>query len=206
MRSARATVANGWSGYFQKVLKGVGLRSSRRSLGKAPLEWNHSAAWGDPANWVTLTGSYVNLPAVIIVVIVTAILVKGISESAGFNALMVFIKVAAVLFVIVVGAFFINPANWTESVAPDGRTGFAPFGWGGFSFFGIEQLTIGQRVEGRPVGMLAGAAIIFFAYIGFDSVSTHAEEAQNPQAGRARSGSSPRWSSAPSSTSPSSPC
>ena len=182
-----ATVANGWSGYFQKVLKSIHVAFPNidvtfpESIGKAPLEWNHSAAWGDPANWVTLTGSYINLPAVIIVVIVTAILVKGISESAGFNALMVFIKVAAVLFVVLVGAFFINPANWTQSVAPDGRTGFAPFGWGGFSFFGIEQLTIGQRVEGRPVGMLAGAALIFFAYIGFDSVSTHAEEARNPQ-------------------------
>jgi APA family basic amino acid/polyamine antiporter len=175
-----ATVANGWSGYFQKVLKGVGLHLPE-AIGKAPLEWNHSAAWGDPGNWVTFTGSYINLPAVIIVAIVTAILVKGISESAGFNALMVFIKVGAVLFVVLVGAFYINPANWTESVAPDGRGGFAPYGWGGFSFFGIEKLTIGQLVEGRPVGMLAGAALIFFAYIGFDSVSTHAEEAKNPQ-------------------------
>jgi basic amino acid/polyamine antiporter, APA family len=175
-----STVANGWSGYFQKVLKGVGLHFPE-VIGKAPLEWNHSAAWGDPSNWVTFTGSYVNLPAVVIVIIVTAILVKGISESASFNALMVFIKVAAVLFVILVGAFFINPANWTQSVTPDGRTGFAPFGWGGFSFFGFESLTIGQRVEGRPVGMLAGAALIFFAYIGFDSVSTHAEEAKNPK-------------------------
>ena len=175
-----ATVANGWSGYFQKVLKGVGLHLPE-AIGKAPLEWNHSAAWSDPANWVTLTGSYINLPAVIIVFIVTAILVKGISESAGFNALMVFIKVGAVLFVVLMGAFFVNPANWTESVAPDGRGGFAPYGWGGFSFFGIEKLTIGQVVEGRPVGMLAGAALIFFAYIGFDSVSTHAEEAKNPQ-------------------------
>ena len=175
-----ATVANGWSGYFQKVLKGIHL-TFPESLGKAPLEWNHSAAWGDPANWVTLTGSYINLPAVIIVFIITAILVKGISESAGFNALMVFIKVGAVLFVVLVGAFFVNPANWTENVSPGGRGGFAPYGWGGFSFFGIEQLTLGQRVDGRPVGMLAGAAIIFFAYIGFDSVSTHAEEARNPQ-------------------------
>jgi basic amino acid/polyamine antiporter, APA family len=175
-----ATVANGWSGYFQKVLKGIGLHFPDM-IGKAPLEWNHAASWGEPSKWVTLTGSYVNLPAVIIVVIITAILVKGISESAGFNAMMVFIKVAAVIFVVVVGAFFINPANWTQSAAPDGRGGFAPYGWGGFSFFGIEQLTIGERVNGRPVGMLAGAALIFFAYIGFDSVSTHAEEARNPK-------------------------
>src|SRR5206468_2717962 len=81
-----------------------------------------------------------------------------------------------------VGMFFVNPANWTQNAEPTtGRGGFAPYGYGGFSFFGIEQLTVGEWVKGRPVGMLAGAAIIFFAYIGFDSVSTHAEEARNPQ-------------------------
>ncbi len=114
----------------------------------------------------------INLMAVLVVLVVTAVLVKGISESAGFNALMVFIKVAAVVFVILVGAFFINPDNWT--------TNFAPYGWTGVSFFGIPLM--GQEnASGEPVGMLAGAAIIFFAYIGFDSVSTHAEEAKQPQ-------------------------
>jgi len=113
----------------------------------------------------------INLPAILVVALITAVLVKGISESAGFNALMVFIKLAAVLFVILVGAFYINPDNWQP---------FAPFGWTGVSFFGYPIL--GQSNEGgEPVGMLAGAAIIFFAYIGFDSVSTHAEEAKNPQ-------------------------
>jgi basic amino acid/polyamine antiporter, APA family len=100
------------------------------------------------------------------------VLVKGIQESAGFNALMVGIKLAAVLFVIGVGAFFINPQNWSQN--------FAPYGWTGVSFFGIP--VFGERNSaGEPVGVLAGAAIIFFAYIGFDSVSTHAEEARNPQ-------------------------
>jgi amino acid transporter len=118
----------------------------------------------------------VNLMAVLVVLVVTAILVKGISESAGFNALMVMIKVAAVVFVILVGAYLIitrfGTENWT--------TKFAPFGWTGVSFFGIPLL--GQEnASGEPIGMLAGAAIIFFAYIGFDSVSTHAEEAKNPQ-------------------------
>src|SRR5580765_8386464 len=61
-----ATVANGWSGYFQKVLKGVHIPFPE-ALGKAPFEWNHAAAWGEPWNWVSLTGSYVNLPAIIIV-------------------------------------------------------------------------------------------------------------------------------------------
>ncbi|HET6372203.1 MAG TPA: amino acid permease, partial [Candidatus Polarisedimenticolia bacterium] len=106
----------------------------------------------------------------LIALLVTAVLVKGISESAGFNALMVFIKVAAVVFVILVGAFYINPENWKP---------FAPYGWGGLTIFG--HTIWGQSTGGgAPVGMLAGAAIIFFAYIGFDSVSTHAEEAKRP--------------------------
>src|SRR5438132_6681614 len=117
------------------------------------------------------TDSFINLPAVVVVAIVTAVLVKGIQESASFNAVMVGIKVAAVLFVIGVGAFFINPDNWVP---------FAPYDWTGVSFFGIP--IHGQTTEaGKPLGMLAGAAIIFFAYIGFDSVSTHAEEAKQPQ-------------------------
>ena len=83
---------------------------------------------------------------------------------------MVVLKVAAVLFVILVGAFYINPDNWPP---------FAPYGMTGVSFFGHPLM--GQvNAGGQPVGMLAGAAIIFFAYIGFDSVSTHAEEAKNP--------------------------
>jgi amino acid transporter len=129
----------------------------------------------DPAVEAKITNrqhAVFNLMAVLVVALVTAVLVKGISESAGFNAIMVMIKVAAVIFVILVGAFFINPENWTNK--------FAPFGWTGVSFFGIPLL--GQEnASGEPIGMLAGAAIIFFAYIGFDSVSTHAEEAKRPQ-------------------------
>jgi APA family basic amino acid/polyamine antiporter len=77
-----------------------------------------------------------------------------------------------VLFVIGVGSFFINGENWSRD--------FAPYGWTGVSFFGIPVLGL-RNSSGEPVGVLAGAAIIFFAYIGFDSVSTHAEEARNPQ-------------------------
>ncbi len=116
--------------------------------------------------------AYLDLPAILVALLVTAVLVKGIKESAGFNALMVGIKVAAVLFVILVGTFYINPDNWTRD--------FAPYGWTGITFFGIP-IAGQQDAEGNPRGVLAGAAIIFFAYIGFDSVSTHAEEAKNPQ-------------------------
>jgi APA family basic amino acid/polyamine antiporter len=159
-----ATVATGWSGYFQNVLSKLGIY--------LPLELRESP-WkydGVTGGFVS-TGSLVNVPAIVIVAIVTAVLVKGIHESANFNATMVGIKLAAVLFVIGVGAFLIDPANWKP---------FAPFGWTGISFFGHH--VAGQTdAGGSPVGTLAGAAIIFFAYIGFDSVSTHTEEARNPK-------------------------
>jgi APA family basic amino acid/polyamine antiporter len=176
-----ATVANGWSSYFQKILHKLNCDLPAYLSGPP---YTYDEAKGElVANMIhrTINGQdqeigqgFINLPAIIIVAIVTAFLVKGISESAGFNALMVFIKVAAVLFVIVVGAFFIDPKNWTEN--------FAPYGYGGFSIFGMKNLSIGwSEAAGKPLGVLAGAAIIFFAYIGFDSVSTHAEEARNPK-------------------------
>jgi APA family basic amino acid/polyamine antiporter len=157
-----ATVANGWSGYFQSVLKKIGIELPA-IFQMAPLSYSRAEGSFLP------THCLINLPAVLIVAIITAILVKGIKESAGFNAVMVAIKVSAVLFVVVVGAFYINPDNWRP---------LAPFGWSGLSIFGY---TFGQTSStGDPQGMLAGAAIIFFAYIGFDSVSTHAEEARRP--------------------------
>jgi APA family basic amino acid/polyamine antiporter len=158
-----ATVANGWSGYFQSVLAKFNV-TFPAALAGPPLIYDTAAG-----RFVGTAG-VVNLPAVLIVTLVTVVLVKGIQESASFNATMVFLKVAVVLFVIVAGAFYVNPRNWTP---------FAPYGLSGVSFFGRPLL--GQtNASGEPVGMLAGAAIIFFAYIGFDSVSTHAEEARRP--------------------------
>ena len=159
-----ATVATGWSGYFQNVLAKFDVHFPAM-LRESP--WRYDGATGG----LVETGSLINLPAVLIVCIVTAVLIKGISESASFNAVMVGIKVAAVLFVIGVGAFYVNPANWKP---------FAPYGWTGLSFFG-HQVAGQTDPGGNPVGMLAGAAIIFFAYIGFDAVSTQTEEAKNPQ-------------------------
>lgn len=159
-----ATVAHGWSHYFQDFIGIFGIHVPA-VFARAPIDFSHETGL------LASTGSIVDLPAIIITGIVTFILVKGIKESANFNATMVGIKLAAVLFVIGVGAFYVDPKNWVP---------FAPYGLSGVSFFG--KTLFGQTgAAGEPLGMLAGAATIFFAYIGFDSVSTHAEEARNPR-------------------------
>ncbi len=161
---ASATVAHGWSQYFQDFL-GTWHVKLPLALTRAPFDFNPDTGM------LWMTGSVIDFPAIMIALIITAILVKGIRESAGFNAVIVGIKLVIVLFVIVVGAMYINTANWTP---------FAPYGYTGVSFFG--KTVFGETgLGGMPVGVLAGAAMIFFAYIGFDSVSTHAEEAKNPQ-------------------------
>jgi APA family basic amino acid/polyamine antiporter len=159
-----STVAHGWSAHFQDLLKSFGVIIPRQ-FSQAPFDF-------DPeAGKFFATGAFLDVPAIIITAIITFILVKGIRESARFNATMVIIKLVIVLFVIAVGAFYINPDNWKP---------FAPFGYTGISFFG--HTLFGQTgTGGAPLGVLAGAAIIFFAYIGFDSVSTHAEEAKRPK-------------------------
>jgi APA family basic amino acid/polyamine antiporter len=161
---ASATVAHGWSHYFQDFIGIFGL-GVPEAFSRAPLDF-------DPATGLlSSTGSLFDLPAVLIALAVTVILVKGIRESAGFNSGMVIVKVAIVLLVIVLGALYVKPENWQP---------FAPFGYSGLSIFG--RTILGEAGPGgAPVGVLAGAAMIFFAYIGFDSVSTHAEEARNPQ-------------------------
>jgi APA family basic amino acid/polyamine antiporter len=161
---ASGTVAHGWSHYFQDFISILGFRWPE-ALGNSPFDY-------DPAvGHFVRTASIIDLPAIFIAAAVTWVLVIGIRESAGFNTAMVAIKLAVVLFVIGVGAFYVDPANWDP---------FAPYGLTGVSFFG--HTLFGQTGKGgEPLGMLAGAAIIFFAYIGFDSVSTHAEEARNPK-------------------------
>jgi APA family basic amino acid/polyamine antiporter len=128
------TVAIGWSGYFQRILAGFDVTLP---------------AWAAAAPG-TMPGAVVNLPAMVIVLLITTLLVIGIRESARFNAAMVAIKLAAVLFFIVAGVKFVRPENWSP---------FAPYGWS---------------------GIMAAGAVVFFAYIGFDAVSTTAEEARNP--------------------------
>jgi len=159
---ASATVAHGWSHYFQDFISIFKLHIPK-VIGWAP--WKLDTVSGK----ISASGSWIDLPAIIITALVTVILVKGIRETATFNASMVILKLAIVIFVIVLGAFYVNPKNWHP---------FAPFGFTGISFFG--KTLFGKSMGGAPVGMLAGAAISFFAYIGFDSISTHAEEAKRP--------------------------
>ena len=162
-----SAVAVGWSKYFNELLKLVtgGTIEIPHFMNNAPLDYNPELGR------IVATGDWFDLPAMLITAVITTILVVGIKESARFNNLMVAIKLLVVLFVICVGAFYINTANWEP---------FAPYGYTGVSFFGTTIL--GQSdAGGKPVGMLSAAAIIFFAYIGFDSISTHAEEAKNPK-------------------------
>jgi APA family basic amino acid/polyamine antiporter len=159
-----ATVAHGWSHYFQDFIGIFGVKLPF-ALTNAPFDF-------DPATGtLSSTGKLFDLPALVITAIITVVLVKGIRESASFNAVMVGIKVAVVLVVIAVGAMYVDSRNWHP---------FAPYGLSGVAFFG--RTILGQTGKGgEPLGMLAGAGMIFFAYIGFDSVSTHAEEARNPR-------------------------
>jgi len=159
-----ATVTHGASAYFQDLIGIFGLKLPA-ALSRAPFDF--SAQTG---HWFS-TGTVLDFPAIVVTGVVTVILVRGIKESASFNTAMVVVKVAIVLLVIGLGVFYVDTKNWHP---------FSPYGMTGVSFFG--KTLFGQTdAAGQPIGMLAGAALIFFAYIGFDSVSTHSEEARNPQ-------------------------
>ena len=158
-----ASVAHGWSHYFLDFIGLLGLRIPH-ALSNAPFDFNPAAG-----EFIS-TGAIIDLPALSIAALLTVILVFGIRQSASFNATMVAVKLAVVLLIIGVGVFYIDSQNWHP---------FAPYGYSGISFFG--RTILGQHgVGGEPLGMMAGAAMVFYAYIGFDSVSTHAEEARNP--------------------------
>ncbi|HTS88644.1 MAG TPA: amino acid permease [Gemmatimonadales bacterium] len=151
------TVAIGWSGYVVSFLKDIGINVPARL----------SAAHGVPvtlADGSTVTSVF-NLPAVVIIAIVTTLLVVGIRESANVNNVIVFVKVAVVILFIVGAAGAVHAANWhpfipPQTIGPDGQPVRGAFGWD---------------------GVVAGAGVVFFAYIGFDAVSTAAQEAKNPQ-------------------------
>src|SRR4051812_17616644 len=146
-----ATVAVGWSGNLVTLLHQMGL-SFPAAFSAAPGTIVQVAG-ADPVTAVF------NVPAVIITVAVTALLIVGVSESASTNNVIVVIKVAVVLVVIGAGALFLDRTNWHPFLPANTGT-FGEYGWS---------------------GVLRGAGVIFFAFIGFDAVSTSAQEAKNPQ-------------------------
>jgi APA family basic amino acid/polyamine antiporter len=149
-----ATVAIAWSEYFNKVLEYVGLH--------VPYQWCHSP-------WETMQGTTVhgilNVPAIVILFLMSLLLVRGIQESAWVNNLIVVTKVSIVIMVIIIGWGFINPVNHTPYI-PAATTYTTP-----------EGVT---HAYGGIKGILGAAGVVFFAFIGFDAVSTAAQEAKNP--------------------------
>ncbi len=150
------TVAIGWSGYVVSFLRDVGINvPCALSAARGTLVTCHDG---------TQVAAIFNLPAVVIIALVTTLLVIGIKESANVNNVIVFIKLAVVVLFIVFAAHAINTANWHPFIPPqnvkDGVPVPGEFGWS---------------------GVFTGGAIVFFAYIGFDAVSTAAQEARNPQ-------------------------
>jgi APA family basic amino acid/polyamine antiporter len=148
------TVAVSWSGYFAKLLKMFGL---------------HLPIWltSDPQTYWAAgnSGFSMNLPAFFIVLFVISILVRGTKGAAKANNFIVILKVSAIIFVIIAGVFFINTANWTPFI-PEATT--------------ITENGVSHSAYGFG-GVVAGASAIFFAYVGFDAVSTQAGEAINPK-------------------------
>ena len=169
------TVAIGWSGYVVSFLGDLGIHipaaltaptgheliqmpTGQWLIISEPILESLRNAGTDPASLAHVTAIF-NFPAVLVIAIVTTLLVIGIRESARVNDAIVIVKVAVVLIFIAFAAHAINPANWKPFMPPN--TGVAgEFGW---------------------TGVMTGAGIVFFAYIGFDAVSTAAQEAKNPQ-------------------------
>lgn len=149
---AASTVSVGFSGYFVELMKEIGFAIPEKFAG-APLKWVEA----DRA--FHATSSVVNLPAMGLIFLLTVLLVIGIRESARFNNIAVLIKLSIVLAVIGFGIKYVNTANWHP---------FIPENTGTFGHFGLS-------------GVVRGSAVVFFAYIGFDAVSTAAQEAKNPQ-------------------------
>jgi basic amino acid/polyamine antiporter, APA family len=146
-----ATVAVGWSGYIVSLLHNVGINFP-------PVLSTAPGTVIKLADGTTATG-IVNLPAVLIIAILTTLLVLGTKESARLNNIMVAVKLVVVVAFIALGVFFIKPANWHPFIPPN---------TGEFGNFGMS-------------GILRGSAVVFFAFIGFDAVSTAAQEAKKPQ-------------------------
>jgi basic amino acid/polyamine antiporter, APA family len=151
-----ATVAIAWSEYFNKVLNYVGM--------SIPYQWSHSPF--ESMQGAGAVSGIMNVPAIIILFILSLLLVRGTQESAWVNNLIVITKVSIVIMVIVIGWGFMNPANHTPYI-PEPTTFTTPEGV--------------NHPYGGIMGILGAAGVVFFAFIGFDAVSTAAQEAKNPE-------------------------
>ncbi|OGN65439.1 MAG: amino acid permease [Chlamydiae bacterium RIFCSPHIGHO2_12_FULL_49_9] len=149
--ASASTVAVGWSGYFMSILKDFGLYLPS-DFAQAPFAYDAATGLG----W---SGAILNIPAMFLVALVCLLISIGIKAAAHFTNAMVAIKLSTILLFICIGLFHINPANWTPFI-PDNTGVFGEFGWS---------------------GILRGAGLVFFAYVGFDTVSTLAQDAVNPQ-------------------------
>jgi APA family basic amino acid/polyamine antiporter len=159
-----STVAVGWSGYFTAFMEQIGLKMPT-TFTSSPYYYTDVAEL-DPVTKAVLhpagfshTGAIVNLPAIVLIALMSTLLVIGIKESARFNNFIVILKLAIVLLVIGFGFMYVNQANWHPFI-PANTGQYGHYGWS---------------------GIVRGAAVVFFAYIGFDAVSTAAQEAKNPQ-------------------------
>jgi APA family basic amino acid/polyamine antiporter len=148
-----ATVAISFSQYFSKFMHNLGV--------ELPQQFFHSPWETFTMADGTMASGVINIPAIIIIILISLLLIKGTQESAFVNNLLVVLKVSVVIIFIAIGWSFINPANHVPFV-PENTGDFGHFGWS---------------------GVLRGAGVVFFAFIGFDAVSTAAQEAKNPQKG-----------------------
>src|SRR5437660_9708342 len=151
---AAATVSSAWSEYANRVLDWFGWR--------IPYQWSHTPFQHDAGG----IAGIINIPAVFILLVLTLLLIRGTKESAFVNGLIVILKVTIVLLVIGIGWHFINPANHTPFI-PAPATYVTPQGI--------------THSYGGILGILGAAGVVYFAYIGFDAVSTAAQEARNPK-------------------------
>jgi len=159
-----ATVAIAWSEYLNKLLSNFGFA--------IPYEYCHSPFQS------SLDGvqGIINLPALFIVVVLTIVLIRGTQESASLNGIIVILKVAIVIIFIAIGWGYINPENLTPYIPENpGEVKLAKGEIGFFEFFTTDFGKFGWS------GIIAGAGVVFFAFIGFDAVSTAAQEAKNPK-------------------------
>jgi APA family basic amino acid/polyamine antiporter len=146
-----STVAVGWSGYFVSLFRDLGILFSETFI-KAPFSFNPQAGW----HW---TGAILNVPAIVLVICLGGLISIGIRAAAHFNNVMVVVKLLTILLFIILGIPFIHVENWIP---------FIPANTGHFGDFGLS-------------GILRGAGVVFFAYIGFDTVSTLAQDSVKPQ-------------------------